>query len=78
MELFKITDSLTSNDPGVIVNKFNEYFASIGRYLVSSIPNSQIHCTNYLPHLIMNSFFRKPTNEAKIIAINKDLQNKST
>lgn len=26
----------------------------------------------------MNSFFRKPTNEAKIIAINKDLQNKST
>ena len=78
MELFKITNTLTSSDPDVIVNKFNEYFASIDRNLASNIPNSQIDCTNYLPHKIMNSLFIRSTNEAEIIKITKDLKNKSS
>ena len=52
-----IVDGKTTNDPNVIANKFNEYFAHIGPNLAKNIPGNSTSFSQYLKKSYMESFF---------------------
>ena len=77
----KIVDCFTDNgveitDKNEIVNKFNDYFVNIGCRLASAIPNSVNHFSSYLNTPTCNSFCFFPTDDAEIVRIVTELNNK--
>jgi hypothetical protein len=59
-----------------IVDRFNEYFGSIGSQLASAIPQADKHFTDYLTTPKVNSFSFFPTDPQEILRITSDLNNK--
>jgi hypothetical protein len=59
-----------------IVEKFNEYFVSIGSKLASLIPNASCTYSDYLKSPIVDSFVLYDTNSVEVINIVSDFKNK--
>jgi len=53
-------------DPTIIANNFNAFFANVGPNLAAKIPKSSQPFTKYLDSNISDSIFFKPTNEQEI------------
>jgi len=54
------------NDPCVIANQFNSFFANVGPNLAKNIPSVASNFKHFLPPSNLNSFFLSPTDEAEV------------
>lgn len=59
-----------------VANMFNNYFASIGRSISDSIPDTGVDPLSYVESNV-NSFFLLSTDESEIISLVKSFKNKS-
>jgi len=48
------------NDPCLIANKFNSFFANVGPNLAQNIPSVASNFKHFLPPSNLNSFFSQP------------------
>ena len=63
-------------DPLTLVNKFNEFFSTIGANLSAQIVYRQQNYTDYLKGSYPNSFILFPTDTQEIVSVVSDLPNK--
>lgn len=69
------TDNKQTTDKKLIANKFNEYFANIGKNLAKDIPSISNNFASYLNKGYMNSFFLLPTDDIEIRNIISSMKN---
>jgi hypothetical protein len=65
-------------DPLLIVNKFNDFFSTIGANLSAQIPHTQQSYTSYLKGTYPNSFILFPTDFHEIVSVVNNLPNKKS
>lgn len=61
-----IKQNITITDQKEIVNEFNEYFATVGKQLASSITSTGESFKNYLGEAVSSSLFLSPTSASEI------------
>ena len=73
-----IYNGLTLSDRKEIVEKFNDFFSSIGPNLAAKIPSSSTDILTYLKGSFSQSFVLLPTDASEIISITNSLKNKKS
>lgn len=69
-----VINGVTIDDPLMIANNFNNYFASIGPNMANNIPTANCHYSNYLKNSSLNSMFIPPATENEITDIISNLK----
>jgi hypothetical protein len=70
------TNGSIISDTGIIADKFNKLFSTIGSNLAKSIPPSNVHFTSYLSGSYLDSFLLFPTDEYEVTTAIMQLKNK--
>ena len=70
----KIKDEII-DDPQLIANQFNDYFANVGSNLAKNIPLSSKLPSDFLKGSFPNSMFLLPTNELEVSEVISNLKN---
>jgi len=60
-------DGVSVSDPKVIVDRFSDYFSSIGQILASKIPKTTVSYAIFLQGSFRDSFSLFPTNAFEVI-----------
>jgi len=69
-----VINGVKIDDPLMIANNFNNYFASIGPNMANNIPTANCHFSNYLKNSSLNSMFIPPATENEITDIISNLK----
>ena len=70
----KVNDKII-DDPQLIANQFNDYFANVGSSLAKNIPRSTKLPSDFLKGSFPNSMFLQPTNELEVSEVISNLKN---
>ena len=63
----------TDDEKVAVLNKFNDFFASIGETLAQKLPPSSVSPTDFIP-TVLQSFFLFPVSQVEISAIVSNLK----
>ena len=73
-----LIDDTQTEDPAIIVEKFNTFFVNIGPNLASKIPNSTKSFTDFLLPSNLNSMAVHLTDKPEIAQVIKSLKNNAS
>ena len=75
---YYMIDGVKCTDKTQIVNKFNDFFSSIGQEIGNNVPRNNTSFTDYLPQTHNKSIFFDPATPNDITRITTKLKNKSS